>query len=476
MTSDRPGLGRDLSQKAAWSMGAQAVSLVAGLAVVIITARVVGPAGLGEWRFAQAIAAYVLVFGDLGLSSYATREIARDPSSRYRLLVPALVTRVVVSAVVGALALIALVVFSASPSQLVVTAVVVAAALLAAATPLFLLQGQERIATAAMVRIVAQVVAAVLAIGFVLQTAEILPVVLAYFIGAAVSAVWTLYLAARDGCLRLPRSMLRAMAVLASSGLPFLGTAVSIQVLTNGDSFLLGLLRGPEELGLYAAPYAVASYIMLVGGAIMAAIFPRVARVSVDGGSGVAVLIADVAAVNGSIGIPVALGGMLLSATLMPGLFGPAYAGEGPVFALLMAYPLLGYLNLTIGQTLAATGGERPAFAVAGIAAGLNIVLNLWLIPPFGRLGCAIAVAVTEVVSLLLYAVVTPGSLRGPTFSGYVSIVPVAVVMGLAVAAANYLGWPWFVGVATGAVVFVAAAAAARPRAYRLLRDAVRSA
>jgi O-antigen/teichoic acid export membrane protein len=468
VTTLAPGMSRDLSRKAAWSIASQVVGLLAGLAVVIVAARTVGPTGLGEWRFAQAIVAYVIVLGDLGLSTYAAREIARRPDSSPALVMPVLLVRTFASAGLGIAALLAMVWAPTSPSQLAVTAVATAAAVLTAASPTFLLQGQERIATTAHIRIVTQAVSASLAVGLAVVTGQILPVAVAYAVGALVGTSWTLRLARRGRAMRhridwiAPSSLLR-------SGLPFLGTALAIQVLTNGDSFLLGIMKGPEALGLYAAPYAVASYMMLVGGAIMTATFPRIARLAGSASSDLPVLLGDLASVNGSIGIPAALAGIMLSSALMPALFGEAFAAEGPVFALLMAFPLFGYFNLTVGQFLAAADRERPAFRVAAVSAILNIGLNLVLIPPLGGLGCAISVAITEVASVVLYLLITPASLRRKALGGYVSIVPATVCMALALGAGTILGWPWFASAAFAGGVLVVATLVMKPQAYRVL-------
>ena len=474
MTTLPPGMNRDLSYKAAWSITSQVVGLLAGLAVVIVAARAVGPVGLGEWRFAQAIVAYVIVLGDLGLSAYAAREIARRPDGPAPLVVPVLVVRTLTTAGIGLAALLAMLVAPTSASQLAVTAVATVAAILTAASPTFLLQGQERIATAAHIRIVTQSVSASFAVALALVTGQVLPIAVAYAVGALIGTTWTLRLAGQGGAVRR-RTAWMAPSSLVRCGLPFLGAAVAIQVLTNGDSFLLGVMRGPEELGLYAAPYAVASYLMLVGGAIMAAIFPRIARLAGSSSSDLPVLLGDLASVNGSIGIPAAFAGIMLSSALMPALFGEAYAAEGPVFALLMAFPLLGYFNLTVGQFLAAADRERPAFGVAAVSAVLNIGLNLVLIPPLGRLGCGISVAITEVASVGLYLLITPSSLRSKAIGGYVSIAPAAVCMVLALLAGTTLGWPWYASAAFAGGVLVVATVVMKLQAYRVL-SAIRKA
>jgi hypothetical protein len=60
-------------------------------------------------------------------------------------------------------------------------------------------------------------------------------------------------------------------------------------------------------------------------------------------------------------------------------------------------------------MALLSAEGERWVFRVTLVSAGLNLVLNIALIPPFGLMGAASATVITEAIRMLLAAWVARG-------------------------------------------------------------------
>lgn len=90
---------------------------------------------------------------------------------------------------------------------------------------------------------------------------------------------------------------------------------------------------------------------------------------------------------------------VLLTFVLVPGfvmgLFGPEFEVGASVLVILALGQFVNVSTGSVGFVLIMTGRERMARNNAAVAAGVNIVLQVLLIPRFGAVGAAIATAVS---------------------------------------------------------------------------------
>jgi O-antigen/teichoic acid export membrane protein len=78
-------------------------------------------------------------------------------------------------------------------------------------------------------------------------------------------------------------------------------------------------------------------------------------------------------------------------------LYGSAFSGAYPPLLVLMGGRLVSAAFGSVGVVLITVGRENDLLAGVGVGAGVNIVLNFLLIPPFGAMGAATATAVSIV-------------------------------------------------------------------------------
>ena len=200
------------------------------------------------------------------------------------------------------------------------------------------------------------------------------------------------------------------------------------------DQVLLLRLRGPEETGLYAAAYRVIEMLLLLVGGTMTVLFPRLAG-SARGAPGTfrADFIRAWRALWVS-SVVFAVNGWLWAVSLLPVIFGSAYGpAQAQLHVLLGAIPLI-YVNYLLTQSLIATRHERFYALGTAVCAGVNLGLNLLLIPLWGGTGAAWVTVATEGVLLMICVV----GLRdlGP-------IIPLASTLatGAGAALAVVIGW-----------------------------------
>lgn len=459
---------RRLARNATWLLVAQIATLASGLAILVAISRLLTPEDLGRWRFSQAILAYLLVLADTGLTSFAIREVARRAIPVTTFGWTMLVLRLSIAAASLGAVIIALALGSQSPNTMLLTAIMGASAIATALSAGYVLQAREDFRGMASIRITAQVVGAIGAVAGLLITGSLYAAAFAVLLAAVLAAVMTDYLVARTGALHGGLSTSAAAGFLRRAA-PFIGAGLAVQVVFNADAFLIQLLQGERDLGLYAAPYAIAGYSLVIGGALMGAAYPRMARASVL--SAPADYIGELSAAMGTMSLPIAIGGMVTADLLLMTLFGPAYVDTWPVLIVLMTLPMVGFMNMTLGQSMAAIGLQRGVFLTALAAASVNVLLNLVAIPRFGIMGAALVAATTEMVTLGLYARLAGRlGVRVPMLA-YLGSLPAALLMGTALLALRASGVTTLLVLLPAGVCVYAGIQAIRPsRGARALR------
>jgi len=176
---------------------------------------------------------------------------------------------------------------------------------------------------------------------------------------------------------------------LLSISLPFAALGLITYAGGKADIFLLGLLRGSGDAGIFAAADRFLLAGNLLAFSLYGAILPTLS--GIDDRKQHRELVRRL--VSGAVGIGVVAGGILWLAAplLIRTTFG--FSASVPLLEVLSfsVVPLL--CNTVLGAAVFSRHGERAAVGVLGTAMFANLLLNAVLIPPFGPTAAA-AVAV----------------------------------------------------------------------------------
>ena len=100
--------------------------------------------------------------------------------------------------------------------------------------------------------------------------------------------------------------------------------------------------------------------------------------------------------------LPIALAFIVFGREILALAFGQAYAGADLALAILALGQLVNAGAGSVGILLIMSGNQRRAASGVAFGAGLNVVLGVLLIPPYGVNGAAVAAAAGLVLSNLL--------------------------------------------------------------------------
>ncbi|MBI3845864.1 MAG: oligosaccharide flippase family protein [Planctomycetes bacterium] len=392
------------------TLGSQAAIAVLTFAATVVIGRTLGPESRGAIAAALLTPVLFGTLGCLGLGTATTYFVAREPARIGAIVGTGL-------AAAGALGALSLAVFGGATALHLLPSTTscdgVALLALGAIAPAFLLhdlvanalRGDGRIAAWNAVYLVQSgtnvAVLAVLALGARLDvTTAIASTAASYF----VSVSFGLVALRRSGLVRLTVDRALVGSLVRYGARAHVGSVVFF-LNYRLDALLLQGIAGNYEAGIYATAVAPSEIVWMLGSAIAAVAFPRLAALSGDGirksttrllgcTFGLSLLVGAVAALVGPFAIVWAYGEA----------FRPAVT---PFYWLLPGTILFSVVKLLWVHFAARDQALRVALVVGG-ATALDVALNLLLAAPFGASGSAVAASVSYALAagtlLVLFA------------------------------------------------------------------------
>lgn len=426
-----------------------------------LIARDLGPVGYGIVQFFVAIFFYVGFVSDFGMTTFATRRFSLRPDPRF--IGDLLGARVLIASTAVGLSLLAAITLPMSSTERWIAGLLASSVFAAALNLTWVLRGQERASALSIVDVGGSLTLLVGALLFVNSPEDVVPAA-----GAAAAVQWAMAAVSiavvGPSAEMIPRLAVRNLRYVKKA-LP-LGIAVlAIGVYYHVDHILLGLLRTPGELGLYAAAYRLVYPLLGISGVVGTLALPRLARLSASSGPALDRVIELMSTALLLFALPIAVGTTLVSDQLVELIFGGAYAGSADALRLLIWSTVTVFANAPFGFLLLARHQDTQYMWITVAGAIVNVLANVALIPVIGFIGAAIATIVAEVLVLLLILAGTRDlAARALSVAIPAAAVP-TVVMALAV-------WPLrdqFLAVPVGIVVYGAVVLALRPAPVRAL-------
>jgi O-antigen/teichoic acid export membrane protein len=394
------GAAERIARNAGLKVLVQATRL-ASLALVIATARVLGPAEFGKFTFAYALATVLGVALEFGVSPVLTRAVAREPAATGARWASAVTLKLALLGVTGP-------VFLAVPLLLrrpwdttaavwLLGLAIALQALLENGVSVF--TGAQRLEQELKVRLVEKSVLVTAGFAALGLGGGLLGVAAAFVVAAAVSLGLTTWLIHR-GLARLDRwwdatgarALARELTPVAQALL--LGFATSRLV-----PVAVALLAGDAAAGHFGAAFRVYDVMALVPVTLIAAVYPELARTPATAARFRALTTQALEALL-LVAWPIVLGLAVGAPWLVRWIYGTRFLPAAPVLALLggavacaMAQQFLACVFLALDQ-------PRRLRAIAALAFATSVVATPALVHAAGAVGAAVAVLLVELVGL----------------------------------------------------------------------------
>lgn len=407
------GEGRALAAGSATQALAQALGLLALLAIVTVLARRLSLPELGVYGLVSTLAGYLLVLhNSVSVAAVARMAAAREGSERAELF--------------GAAALL----YGAAglATGVLIVAVGLLLAWLVALEPALAAEARRGALALALVTAVGLPVTvtrdAMRAAGLYTRAASTeivavalnVAVVLALALGGA--ALWLLIGA--SGLLPLIGGVVAAPVARAARALPpraSFGSArerVRDLIPTAGDLFavevanlviygfdrvILGVLRSATAVGLYEGPIRAHNLVRALNLSIAVTVVPAASRLRAAGDRArLGELLVRGSRYVAGLVVPLVVTLMVLAAPVLDVWLGPEFREAAPAMTILLSYWLLAPALGFVTAALVGVGRSRQYARLAWAAAAANLVLSMALTPSLGLEGVAIGTALPMVV------------------------------------------------------------------------------
>jgi O-antigen/teichoic acid export membrane protein len=376
-----------------------------GLALVnsIVLARALGVDRLGAYAYAMGLAGMFALLPNFGINTIVTRAFALHPETGPGVLASALRAQALLAGAVC----IAIPAFAAMlPGQPIPLSYVTLAALqLALGTLswpyLAVLGGYARYDRVALVELAAAIIGTTFLLGAAVLYGGVVAVLVAHVLGAGI-AVLVARKAAHPFRGKSEGSPAIGIGALLRQAAPFGAVAAVQSLYTRLDILLLGQMATTVALGLYSVAYKPTNMLVYFGSTVAVALFPLLAQPPRPG-----TMVPFQRAMRG-LGVAGPAMALILSGLagpLLQSLYGSEYVAAAPIFVVLAWSAAVNWLYAPLGIALQARGQERWWLACLMCALLLNAAGNFLAIPRWGALGAAAATLASEVVLLVLGAV-----------------------------------------------------------------------
>lgn len=403
----QPGVAKGVMSAATWQAG----KIVASALAAPILARVLTPAGYGQYAYYLAIVMVAWPIANAGMLQVLSRYAAQRPDDaawRKRIASVAgpanmLGTLLVGGAILGWLWL------TANSDSARTAAVIVAVAIAFEQLGHFgrgVLYGARQDERANLPAAAGAVLGSGLSVVLALAGLGLGGALLGLALGNAFTGLVTAALAApllRGADLPQAAAPPRVRELLRFGLASVLFLTLS-QALYRADAMLILPLAGAEQAGLYAAATQWSEFVWFLPLAVQSVMIQSTSRLWVEG------RIEEIAALLNTMVRLVALGTaliliviMLFADSILHVYFGPAFAGASLPLRVL-APGVFGYsLARILHPVIQARGNVGALLPLIAGAAALNVVLNILLMPVMGSVGAALSSCLTYGGLIFLY-------------------------------------------------------------------------
>ena len=389
-------------------LGSELLARLVGLVLTLYVARGLGVDRLGQLAFLISFMTLASVLADLGISRMVTRNLARDRQAAALLAPAAFRAKLGLVLVMAALLALASPFLGKGPELtrffLVFLGWLVLDGLNTTLRALF--AAREELATVALLRAVEKLLLiALFGLLFALPLGE------RRFLGLLI-----LFPAASGGAFLLALALVhrRGIRLFAGGGpgwrrvlalsWPFAGSVIMANITLHSDRVLLSYIKDDTATGLYDAANRIFFTLFALQAMMADVFFPTLTRLYTGDRARYTRFAERAARLLFGLALPLAAGTLLLAGPGLRLIFGEDFTGATTSLRLLAPALILRAGHALWGSLLLAGDRERHFLAALGAGAGLNVLLNVALIPRWSLNGAALATLLSEVLVVILMA------------------------------------------------------------------------
>jgi O-antigen/teichoic acid export membrane protein len=363
-----------------------------------LIARLAGVTDTGSYVFALSFTTIFSVFVDFGLAPLIQREIARAPET----------TRKIIGNTLAIKSLYALGTVLASlvtVHLMGLTGIVQAMIYIALALMVFdsfnltvwsAFRGHHKLQYEAFAVIASQAITLAVGLSGLLFGVSLEILIIALLCGSVFTSIFSSILSKiRLGFFPFPVYAGAFKRGFIQESIPFGMSGAFTRVFSSIDSVLLRQMVGPTAVGYYAVPNKIVFALQFIPSAFAASIYPAMSSLYKKDEKKMVQVFEQSMLFLMLLSLPTAVGIFVLTPTIILELYTKDFLSSIPAMYVLVWGVIFGFLEFPLGALINAIGQQKKNTISRGVVMGVNIGLNILLIPVLSFLGAAIAALVS---------------------------------------------------------------------------------
>ncbi len=396
-----------------FNLSMQVLNLLFPILAIPYTTRLFGPEILGEVNFANSIVQYFILIATAGIPVYATREIAkvRDNSDLLRKKFKEITILQVIFTIISLAIYIALIFFVDRFKSYIYVYLFLGLQIISYSFNfVWFLQGIEKYRYAAIATFISKLINIIMIFGLLRKREDFYTyafiIGITMFINAFINMIFSFNLLKEfkeDNKLEINY---KSVKMHVYSILVFFLSDIAVKVYTAMDQTMLGLLDSSESVAYYSMSIKLEKVVITLITSMAVVMLPRISNsIKHNKTEDVKKYVGMSINIVYLIAIPAIFGVLAIAEEIIPIFLGEEFLQSTDVFmAVSSLFVIIGLSNVFGVQVMIPYGREKKFTIILSVAAVINFIVNLILIPKFSYYGATFATILAEaIVTVWMY-------------------------------------------------------------------------
>lgn len=389
----------------------QVFQKILAFALIPFAARYLGDDGFGKFSVASTIMFFVFLLNDLGITTYITREIAKNKKLANEYYFNSLLIKICLIFINFSFVLIFLrfsnYAADANYAILIFAGYGIIDSIIQLSIGTF--EAFERMEFEALVLSLEKIIITGLGLFVLIKGYGLIIFCGIFLVGGLFGVLLSFFILTRYFQFSRHRYKpgYNTIKALVKNSLPF-GISLFIATIYNNIGVLiLSLIKSPEVVGWFSASFKVIAITNIIPMIMIAATYPAFSRELLLENERVAKLFTRCFKYLSFLAFPLVAGTIILAEKIVLLIYGAQYINSIPALKIMVWTAAFVFYNIFLTGIMKAANLQRLMVKIQLIALAINVILNIVLIHSYSYLGAAITTVCTELFIFICFMVIT---------------------------------------------------------------------